>query len=120
MDDIILTRSDKEALTETKKLPRAILCEYRYGKVKVLRIEIVYQKHGLLSQRKYVLHLLEKAGVLGCKLASTPIKSDVDFWSNTVYENVKDDRKMIWKLIHLTITRPKDLLRCCLLKLIQV
>ena len=46
-----------------------------------LGIEVAYQKHGLLlSQRKYTLDLLEETGMLGCKPASTPMKTNLDLW----------------------------------------
>jgi len=44
-----------------------------------LRIEVAYQKHGLLlSQKKYTLNLLEETSMLGCKPDSTPIKANVE------------------------------------------
>ena len=54
-----------------------------------LRIEIVHSKHRvILSQRKYALDLLEETGFLGCKLVSTLMDTNSDFWYE--YEGFKD------------------------------
>jgi len=62
----------------------------------------------LLSQRKYALDLLEEPGLLGCKSASTIMKANIDLWYDGSY--LLDDpgqyRRLIEKLIYLTITRP--------------
>jgi len=34
------------------------------------------------SQRKHALDLLEETGLLGCKPTSTPIDTNLDFWSH--------------------------------------
>jgi len=44
-----------------------------------LGIEVAYKKHGLLlSQRKYALDLLKETDFLGCKSASTTMKTNVN------------------------------------------
>jgi len=73
-----------------------------------LGIEVAYQKHSvLLSQRKYALDLLEKAGLLGCKPATTPMEANADLWFDD--SHTLDDpgryRRLIRKLIYFTVTR---------------
>jgi hypothetical protein len=74
-----------------------------------LGIEVAYQRHGLLlSQRKYVLDLLEEVGLLGCKPASTPMEANVDLWRDDtpLLGDACRYRRLIGKLIYLTVTRP--------------
>ena len=71
-----------------------------------LRIEVAYQKHGLLlSQRKYTLDLLEKTGMLGCKPASTLMEANMDLWCDNSHllDDPRQFRRLIEKLIYLTI-----------------
>ena len=56
----------------------------------------------------YALDLLEKAGILGCKPATIPVKTNVDllFDDSHTLDDPGRYRRLIEKLIHLTITRP--------------
>ena len=69
-NDILLTRSDSAALEETKEYLKRYFVTKDIGKLKYfLRIEVAYQKHGLLlSQRKYALDLLKKIGLLSASM----------------------------------------------------
>ena len=62
----------------------------------------------LLSQRKYTLDILKEAGLLGCKPEATPIEQNPPFWDTTsaAYQDVGQYRRLIGKLIYLTVTRP--------------
>ena len=62
----------------------------------------------VLSQRKYALDLLQEAGLLGCKPESTPVIPNPDFWdgSSEIMEDPGRYRRLIGKLIYLTVTRP--------------
>ncbi|XP_020253820.1 uncharacterized protein LOC109830870 [Asparagus officinalis] len=110
VDDILLTGSDSVALAETKEYLNCHFVTKDMGKPKCfLGIEVTYQRHGmLLSQRNYVLDLLEEAGLLGCKLASTPMEANIDFWRDDT--SLLDDdgryRRLIGKLIYLIVIRP--------------
>ena len=75
----MLTGSDSVRLLEAKKYLKRYFVTKDMGRPKYfLGIEVALQKHNtLLSQQKYVLDLLEKAGLLGCKLATTPIEANV-------------------------------------------
>lgn len=64
-----------------------------------------------LSQRKYTLDLLKKDGDLRGRTAKTPLEEGYKVMrereiENKPYEDVKHYRRMVGKLIHLTITRP--------------
>jgi len=69
-NDILLTRSDSTALAETKEYLKRYFVTKDIVKPKYfLRIEVAYQKHGLLlSQRKYALDLLKKIGLLSASM----------------------------------------------------
>ena len=61
-----------------------------------------------ICQRKYVLDLLEETGTLGCKPASSPMEQNVDWWDNAtaLLEDAGIYRRLVGKLIFLTVTRP--------------
>ena len=74
-----------------------------------LGIEVVHQKHSiLLSQWKYALNLLEEAGLLRCKLANTSMEANVDLWfdDSHIFNDPRRYRRLIEKLIYLTVTTP--------------
>jgi len=87
------------ALTETKEYLKRYFVTKDMEKLRYfLEIKVAYQKHGLLlSQRKYTLDLLEEAGMLGCKPASTPMEANVNLW----YDNshLLDDPSQYKRLI---------------------
>jgi len=75
VDDIIVTRNDfeeqtqlKENLSQTFKIKDLGVLKYFMG------IEVAYSKAGIfLSQRKYILDLLQETGMLGGKGAGTQV-----------------------------------------------
>ena len=75
VDDIIVTGNDFD---EIRRLKRMLAEEFEIkdlGKLRYfLEIEVARSSKGIfLSQRKYVLDLLQEAGMLGCKPSDTPI-----------------------------------------------
>ncbi|GJU37694.1 ribonuclease H-like domain-containing protein [Tanacetum coccineum] len=83
------------------------------GKLKYfLGIEVVDTDKGMcLNQRKYVLDLLSKYGMLAYKLAKTPLMSKLVISNEAsgkdpLLENITDYQKLMGKLIYLTNTRP--------------
>ena len=110
VDDIIITGSDDVEVTATK----AYLAQHfvtrdlsppRY----FLGLEIAYRPGQMsICQRKYVLDLLEETGMLGCKPASSPMEQNVDWWDNAtaLLEDASLYRRLVGKLIFLTVTRP--------------
>ena len=59
------------------------------------------------NQRKYALEILEKAGMLDCKLVDTPMDPNVKLVPGQG-EPLRDPRRyqLVGKLNYLTITRP--------------
>ncbi|XP_024030348.1 uncharacterized protein LOC112094217 [Morus notabilis] len=71
--------------------------------------EVARSKEGIvISQRKYILDLLNETGMLGCKPANTPMDSNKKL--NTTEESVPVDKgryqRLVGKLIYLSHTRP--------------
>ena len=77
VDDIIVTGNNINEIKKIKSLLKEKFDIKDLGFLKYfLGIEVAYSKQGLfISQRKYVLDLLEETGKLGCKPANTPIDS---------------------------------------------
>ena len=74
-----------------------------------LGLEIAYHQGQMsICQRKYALDLLEETGMLGCKPASSPMEQNVDWWDNAtaLLEDAGLYRRLVGKLIFLTVTRP--------------
>jgi len=70
-------------------------------------IKIAHSKHGvILSQRKYALDLLQETGLLVYKQVLALL--DIDLWDETgpLFEDVSQHRRLLDKLIYLTVTRP--------------
>ncbi|RVW71183.1 Retrovirus-related Pol polyprotein from transposon RE1 [Vitis vinifera] len=79
MDDIVITGSDQDGI---QKLKQHLFTHFQtkdLGKLKYfLGIEIAQSSSGVvLSQRKYVLDILEETGMLDCKPVDTPMDPNV-------------------------------------------
>ena len=74
-----------------------------------LEVEVARSNQGIaLSQRKYVLEVLNDAGLLGCKPAKTPMEQNIKL-SKYEGEELKDQsmyKRMIGRLLCFTITKP--------------
>ena len=77
-----------------------------------LGIEVCQYKKGLfLSHRKYTLYLLCEAGKLGAKPTNTPLEEGYKVIregeiEDRPFEDFKQYRRVVGKLIYLTISRP--------------
>ncbi|RVW51959.1 Retrovirus-related Pol polyprotein from transposon TNT 1-94 [Vitis vinifera] len=74
-----------------------------------LGLEIAKSSTGIcVSQRKYVLDLLSDFGYLGCKAASTPMEANVKLSMDEGVDlpDVSLYRRLLGKLLYLTLTRP--------------
>ena len=109
VDDIILTRDHEE---EIGKLKSFVAREFEIkdlGNLKYfLRMEIVRSKMGIaIFQWKYVLDLLKKTRMFGCKPANTPIdystKLEIVKGSALVYKGRY--QRLVGKLIYLSHIR---------------
>ena len=110
VDDIVIASNNDKSVANLK-----VLLDKRFklkdlGQLKYfLGLEVVRSGKGIsISQRHYVLELFSNAGVLGCKTRNSPMDPNVKL-SQTEGELLEDPlvyRRMIGKLLYLTITRP--------------
>ncbi|RVW95281.1 Retrovirus-related Pol polyprotein from transposon RE1 [Vitis vinifera] len=110
VDDIIITGDDEEGIENLKKL---LTREFEIKDLGQLRyflgMEVGRTKEGIvITQRKYVLDLLQETRMLGCKPVDTPMdpigKIDKD---NDSHPTDRDRyQRLVGKLIYLTHTRP--------------
>jgi Reverse transcriptase (RNA-dependent DNA polymerase) len=104
VDDMIITGDDEGEITQLKsrlrkKFEVKDLTQLRY----FLRIEVAHgAERIILSQRKYVLDLLGETGMLGCKLAVSPIDVKAKM-SADAGEQVDHERyqRLVGRLIYL-------------------
>lgn len=78
VDDIIITGDDVDAINNLKRLLQSEFKVKDLGKLQYfLGIEIARSKDGIfISQRKYILDLLQETGKLGCQPATTPMEKN--------------------------------------------
>ncbi|CAH9126355.1 unnamed protein product [Cuscuta epithymum] len=110
VDDIIITGDFHE---ETQSLKKKLAAEFEVkdlGDLKYfLGMEIARSKEGIIvSQRKYVLDLLQETGMSACKPADTPIDSNQKLGDvrDGVPVNVQQYQRLVGRLIYLAHTRP--------------
>ncbi|WZZ70893.1 hypothetical protein YC2023_082263 [Brassica napus] len=114
VDDIIITGSDKAGIKATKEFLKSVFEIKDLGEMKYfLGIELCRSKEGLfISQRKYTLDLLKDAGIQGDKTAKMPLEDgykiprEGEIEDSKAFHDPKLYRKLVGKLIYLTITRP--------------
>jgi hypothetical protein len=109
VDDIIITGDDSFEMSQLKqKLSKEFevkdLGQLRY----FLGIEIARSPKGIvLSQRKYVLDLLSDVGMLGCRVASTPIEKNHQLCAQSGDPVDRESyQRLVGRLIYLCHTRP--------------
>jgi hypothetical protein len=112
VDDLIIIGSDKEGVQGIKEHLKSVFDIKDLGEMKYfLGIEVCRSKEGLfLSQRKYILDLLNECDV-GTRTTSTPLEDAYKAMrkgenDNEPFEDVQQYRRMVGKLIYFTITRP--------------
>ncbi|XP_058008213.1 uncharacterized mitochondrial protein AtMg00810-like [Hevea brasiliensis] len=107
-DDIVVTGDDKEEMALLKERLAQKFEIKDLGMLKYfLGIEVARSDKGIfISQRKYILDLLEETGMLGCKPAESPIKANHKLQAG-VEKSVDLGRyqKLVGKLIYLSHTR---------------
>jgi len=109
VDDIIITGDDEvEIKRMTENLSKE--CEVKdLGQLKYfLGIEVARSPKGIvLSQRKYVLDLLNETGMLGCRPASTPMDPNHKLCAESCHSiNKEKYQRLVGRLIYLCHTRP--------------
>ncbi|XP_019057634.1 PREDICTED: uncharacterized protein LOC109116512 [Tarenaya hassleriana] len=110
VDDILVTGNDVTLFSELKEVLQAEFQIKDLGEMKYfLGIEVARSQMGIqICQRKYTLEMLEEFGLLGCKPAASPMEAKLKL-SQDAGELLADPtsyRKLIGKLIYLSVTRP--------------
>ncbi|CAH9098391.1 unnamed protein product [Cuscuta epithymum] len=113
VDDLIISGDDDEGIKSAKELLKKAFDIKDLGELKYfLGLEVYRSSDGLfLSQRKYALDLLVETGKLGCKAAKTPLEDGYKVngkgeKSEEKLADVELYRRLVGKLIYLTLTRP--------------
>jgi hypothetical protein len=109
VDDIVITGDDAEEISYLKKMMAKIFEVKDLGYLHYfLGIEVAYGAQGIyLSQRKYVLDLLNETGMLGCKQAATPIERNHRTLADSGDPVDKYQyQRLVGRLIYLSHTRP--------------
>nr|XP_051202412.1 uncharacterized mitochondrial protein AtMg00810-like [Lolium perenne] len=111
VDDIILTASSTDLLRQITERLRAEFALKDLGPLHYfLGIEVVRRTDGFfLHQRKYAHELLDRAGMLNCKPAATPVdtKSKLSATDGSLATDASLYRSIIGALQYLTLTRPE-------------
>lgn len=74
-----------------------------------LGLELIRSKEGIyVNKRKYILDLIESAGLMGCKAATTPMTKRVKFKTNEgdLLDDPQSYMRIVGKLLYLGFTRP--------------
>ncbi|KAM1270153.1 hypothetical protein ACFX2G_002244 [Malus domestica] len=111
VDDMVITGNNDGAINDLKQILSRCFRIKDLGPLKYfLGVEVARSKAGIaISQRKYTLDILEEAGLLGAKPSKVPMEPDLVLLP-TGSDLLKDPtqyRRMVGKLIYLTITRPE-------------
>ncbi|KAK0572489.1 hypothetical protein LWI29_032276 [Acer saccharum] len=110
VDDIIISVSDVCGVEEVKTQLKKQFQTKDWGQLRYfLGIEVARGKNGLvLSQRKYTQGLFSEIHMLGSKPAKTPMDPNIhlDDEGSPEFEDKRRYRRLVDKLIYLTVTRP--------------
>lgn len=118
VDDLLITQDDKDLIHEAKVVLHATLKIKDLGSLNFfLGIEICMSNKGiLLWQRKYTLEFIAELGLGSCKPSLTPLEQN-KMLTSLEYDqqcaldnypplsNVKGYRRLIGRLLYLTLTR---------------
>ncbi|TXG48166.1 hypothetical protein EZV62_027460 [Acer yangbiense] len=110
VDDIIIASNDKKTVDNLKrsldnKFKLKDLGDLKY----FLGLEVARSDKGIyVSQRNYALQLVDDMGYLGCKPVKTPMEPNMKLSQEDgeLLDDLTVYRRMIGKLLYLTITRP--------------
>jgi hypothetical protein len=113
VDDIIVVSSSASASSHLVASLRSEFAVKDLGPLHFfLGIEVVQQPSGglVLTQRKYAFELLQRAGMLKCQPATTPMSASDPLSSSSGVSLLSDEatryRSIVGGLQYLTITRP--------------
>jgi len=107
VDDIVITGSDYAGISSLKLFLHSMFHTKDLGQLKYfLGIEVSRSKKGIfLSQRKYILDLLEETGKSAAKPCSTPMIPNTQLTKDDGdrFDDPKRYRRLVRKLNYLTI-----------------
>jgi hypothetical protein len=110
VDDIVIASDNVAVVSELTQFLNSVFSLKDLGPLKFfLGIKVACSAKGIsISQHKYALEILEDSGVLGAKLVIFPMDSNLKL-SRSDGELIDDPssyRRLIGRLVYLTITRP--------------
>ncbi|CAM8901423.1 unnamed protein product [Rhodiola kirilowii] len=110
VDDVVLTGTSPQLITHVKEFIHDQFQIKDLGHLKYfLGLEVARSQDGIfLNQRKYALDILEDTKFSDCKPVRTPMESkhNLSFSSGPTLPDPSIYRRLIGRLIYLTITRP--------------
>ncbi|KAF5456300.1 hypothetical protein F2P56_025798 [Juglans regia] len=110
VDDILVLSNDATAVEALKSYLNSHFKMKDLGPLKYfLGLEAAKSAKGIhLCQRKYSLEIIEDCGLAGCKPAPSPMEQNLilNAESGDELEDPSQFRRLIGRLIYLTITRP--------------
>lgn len=110
VDDMVVTGNDIEEINKLKNYLSSEFDMKDLGGLKYfLGIEVVRSEQGIfLSQRKYVLDLLEETGMLGSQPIGSPIEQNhgLEELSDQIPADKGQYQRLVGRLIYLSHTRP--------------
>ncbi|CAM8959948.1 unnamed protein product [Rhodiola kirilowii] len=110
VDDVIITGNSELLISKVKQFIHHKFRIKDLGPLKFfLGLEVARSTNGIfLNQRKYALELLEEHSLTDCKPAKTPIrlKHNLSMSTSPAVSDPLHYRRLVGKLIYLTITRP--------------
>lgn len=110
VDDMVLTGNDLQAIERVKNILSSQFHMKDLGELRYyLGLEIARSSQGIfLSQRKYVLDMLQDYDILKLKECKLPLDQHekLTLEGGTPIPDPEQYRRLIGKLIYLTITRP--------------
>lgn len=110
VDDVVIAGNSIDDITRIKSFLSSHFKLKDMGRLKYfLGLEVARSKRGIaLSQRKYAPEILEDTGFLGGKPSSFPVDQNVSLTKEDgrLLEDASQYRRLVGRLIYLTITRP--------------
>ncbi|KAK9050950.1 hypothetical protein SSX86_027575 [Deinandra increscens subsp. villosa] len=110
VDDVIVAGNSLEKIQQTKDFLDKRFSIKDLGVLKYfLGIEVARTRKGLvLSQRKYILDILDDCGLLGCRPSSFPMEQSLklDKDSGGPKVDASQYRRLVGRLLYLQATRP--------------
>lgn len=111
VDDLIVTGSSHEVIAKFKQYLSDCFHMKDLGNLKYfLGVEVARGKDGLfLFQRKYTLDIISEARLLGAKPIATPMEQNHKLTHSHGEDSFDPEkyRRLVGRLIYLTITRPE-------------